>query len=268
MGGLWRRHRLRVEKKRREREKEKEKKRIASVIGIRNLRSGNLLLHRTAMVRPALFRLPFLRATTIRSVFRLNSTPILPPPSTQPGVLRPAASTTLRSLHHSRPRLFSNSTGHENGGDESKLTFSERLKHLIKSYGWYALGVYLLVGAVDFGVSFAAVNLIGAEHVSHAAASVKESVYGMLNTRPPEPGREEMDRAVGQPHAGAKEGLYAMIVLAWTIHKTVFLPVRVGLTAAFTPRLVNWLRSRGWAGSQGTKRVAEELRQRIRRGRD
>ena len=126
--------------------------------------------------------------------------------------------------------------------------------------------MYFLVGAVDFGVAFAAVNLIGAEHVSRIATSAKESVYGIFTSRPPEPGRDEMDKAVGQP--GAREGLYAMIVLAWTVHKTLFLPLRVGLTAAFTPRLVNWLRSRGWTGSQGTRRAAEELRQRIQRDRD
>lgn len=125
--------------------------------------------------------------------------------------------------------------------------------------------MYLFISTVDFGVAFAAVNLLGAEHVSRVAASAKESVYGILNSRPPEPGREEMNGAVTQSQPGGREGLYAMIVLAWTVHKTLFLPIRVGLTAAFTPRLVNWLRSRGWVGSQGTRKAAEELRQRIRR---
>ena len=124
------------------------------------------------------------------------------------------------------------------------------------------------MSTIDFSVAFAAVNLIGAEPVSRVAASAKESVYAIFNSRPPEPGREEMDKVVVQPQNGGQEGLYAMIVLAYTIHKTLFLPLRVGLTAAFTPRLVNWLRSRGWAGSQGTRRAAEELRQRIRRDRD
>ena len=200
------------------------------------------------MVRPGLFRLPFLRTASIRSVFRLNSTPILPLSSTRNGTLRPATNTTYRYFHHSQPRLSSQSAEPQHEKDESKFTFSQRLKRLIKSYGWYALGVYLFISTVDFGVAFAAVNLLGAEHVSRVAASAKESVYGILSSRPPEPGREEMDGAVTQPQPGGREGLYAMIVLAWTIHKTLFLPVRVGLTAAFTPRLVNWLRSRGSGG--------------------
>jgi len=128
--------------------------------------------------------------------------------------------------------------------------------------------MYILISAIDFGVAFAAVNLIGAEHVSRVAASAKKSVYEIFSSRPSEPGREEMDSAVAHSQPGGREGLYAMIVLAWTIHKTLFMPIRVGLTAALTPRVVNWLRSRGWAGSQGTRRAAEELRQRIRRERD
>ena len=222
------------------------------------------------MVRPGLFRFPLLRTAAVRSVFWLNPTPILPVSSAHTAALRPAANTGFRFFHRSQPRLTSNSNpgggGYET--DQSTLTFSQRLKHLIKSYGWYALGVYFLISTVDFGVAFAAVNLIGAEYVSGVAVSAKESVYGIFNSRPPEPGREEMDKAVTQSQTGGQEGLYAMIVLAWTIHKTLFLPLRVGLTAAFTPRLVNWLRSRGWAGSQGTRRAAEELKQRIRRDRD
>jgi hypothetical protein len=100
--------------------------------------------------------------------------------STRTGALRPAANAGFRYFHHSQPRLSSNSTGHEHEKDESKLTFSQRLKHLIKSYGWYALGVYFLISTIDFGVAFAAVNLIGAEHVSRVATSAKESVYGIF----------------------------------------------------------------------------------------
>ncbi|KAF9484453.1 hypothetical protein BDN70DRAFT_903625 [Pholiota conissans] len=147
-------------------------------------------------------------------------------------------------------------------------SMSQRLKHLIKSYGWYALGIYLIVGALDFTVAFIGINLLGADYVSHAAATVKDTVMDFVYTRPVEPGRDELD-PVGQTQAASgKEGLYAMIVLAYTIHKTLFLPLRVGLTAAFTPKIVNWLSARGWAGSAGTRRAAHEMRERIReRGR-
>jgi hypothetical protein len=138
------------------------------------------------------------------------------------------------------------------------------LKHLIKSYGWYALGVYLVISALDFGVAFVGVNLLGAEYVSQAVAAIKGMVADTLHSRPAEPGRDEMEPIHNAQTKGGQEGLYAMIVLAYTIHKTLFLPVRVGLTAAFTPRLVRWLGNRGWAGGAGTRRAAHEMRERIR----
>lgn len=187
-----------------------------------------------------------------------------------PRVTAPILPTTLRTTsaltRSARPvqkRLFQNFTARlakSTSSDDipphslpEDATISQKLKHLIKSYGWYALGVYLVFSALDFGVAFAAINLLGAEQVSAVAATVKTSLYGAFNSKPPEPGKEEIETASGSGH----EGLYAMLVLAYTIHKTLFLPFRVGLTAAFTPRLVGWLRVRGWAGGAGTRRAAE-----------
>lgn len=147
-------------------------------------------------------------------------------------------------------------------------SLSQRLKHLIKSYGWYALGVYIVLSALDFGVAFVGVNLLGAEYVSQAAAGIKGMVADTLHSRPAEPGRDEIEPIHNAQAKGGQEGLYAMLVLAYTIHKTLFLPVRVGLTAAFTPRLVRWLGNRGWAGGAGTRRAAHEIRDRIRERRD
>lgn len=141
-------------------------------------------------------------------------------------------------------------------------TMSQRLKHLIKSYGWYALGVYLIFSVLDFGVAFVGVNLLGAEYVSSVAASARAMVSDLLHSRPAEPGRDEIDRA--QASSGGQEGFYAMLVLAYTVHKTLFMPIRLGLTAAFTPKIVGWLSARGWAGSAGTRRAAHEMRERIR----
>lgn len=128
--------------------------------------------------------------------------------------------------------------------------------------------MYLIIGVADFTVAFAAVNILGADHVSQVASSIKEYFLAYIPTRPPEPGREEMESAASHVAAGGHEGLYAMIVLAYTIHKTLFLPVRVGLTAGLTPRLVGWLRSRGWAGGAGTKRAMQEMRDKMNQSRE
>jgi hypothetical protein len=145
-------------------------------------------------------------------------------------------------------------------------TLSQRLKQLIKSYGWYALGVYLLMSALDFGVAFVGINLLGAEYVSRLAVSAKSMVTSLIS-KPAEPGLDEVESTRNLVSTEGHEGLYAMLVLAYTIHKTLFLPVRIGLTAAFTPRLVAWLTRKGWAGSAGTKRAAQEMREKFRRRR-
>lgn len=224
------------------------------------------------MVRNVIFRIPLLRALVPRV-----SKPLLPftrlaatvEPATS--LTRPGARPGTRLFHHIPARLTSSRSPSPSSPTDPQLppdaTLSQRLKHLIKAYGWYALGVYALLSVADFTVAFAGVNILGAEYVAKVAASVKELVAGLLPAKPIEPGREELDSA-RHVAAGGSESLWAMVVLAYTIHKTLFLPVRVGLTAAVTPRLVGWLRSRGWAGSAGTKRAAQEMRERIRTRRE
>jgi hypothetical protein len=127
--------------------------------------------------------------------------------------------------------------------------------------------VYFILSTLDFGVAFAGINLLGAEHVSRVVDSVKASVSSLVHNRHLEPGREQMDEVPKEGVAigdGGQESLYAMLLLAYTVHKTLFLPVRVGLTAVFTPRLVGWLTRRGWVGSSGAKRAATEMRDKYR----
>ncbi|OCH93121.1 hypothetical protein OBBRIDRAFT_790592 [Obba rivulosa] len=224
------------------------------------------------MVRNFILRFPGLRALVPRV-----SRPLLPLTSrlaAGPSLsLTGSVHSTNRLFHHIPARLTdsrppSPTSPTDPAAPPPDATLSQRLKYLIKSYGWYALGVYLIIGVVDFGVVFAAVNILGADHVAHLAASVKEYVYGLINSTPPEPGREEMDSAAAHSSGSGHEGLYAMLLLAYTVHKTLFLPVRVGLTAAFTPRLVGWLRTRGWAGGEGAKRAARHMRDKLRGNRE
>ena len=221
------------------------------------------------MIRRFIPRLRFFKTFNL-----VKSTPILP--LTSRLGIRSTSPTSFTSLP-SNARLFTQSAHRSSSSPPSSpldnlptlspdSTLSQRLKHLIKSYGWYALGMYIILSAVDFGVAFAGVNLLGAERVSRVAATVKEHVAGLIYTRPAEPGREEVESVSSR--SGSHEGLYAMILLAYTIHKTLFVPIRVGLTAALTPKLVGWLGKRGWVGGAGMKRAAKEMRERIRKPRD
>jgi len=114
------------------------------------------------------------------------------------------------------------------------------------------------------GVAFAGVNLLGAEYVSQLATNVKETVTSFVHSRTSHPSRPEGESVTRPSDQSGHEGLYAMLVVAYTIHKTLFFPVRVGLTAALTPKLVGWLARRGWVGSAGTRRAAVEMRERLR----
>jgi len=119
------------------------------------------------------------------------------------------------------------------------------------------------MSALDFGVAFVGINLLGAEYVSRVAASAKSIVTSLIS-KPAEPALDGVESTKNPQSTEGHEGLYAMLVLAYTVHKTLFLPVRIGLTAAFTPRLVAWLSRKGWAGGAGTKRAAQEMREKFR----
>ncbi|KAI0030777.1 hypothetical protein K488DRAFT_53526 [Vararia minispora EC-137] len=157
---------------------------------------------------------------------------------------------------------FSNSTSHD--PLPPNATLSQRLKHLVRAYGWYALGVYAVVSILDFGVAFAGINILGAEYVSSVATAAKAWVFSLINRTPDAAPAADQTTAAAAT-AGGQEGLYAMLLLAYTVHKTIFLPVRIGVTATCTPRIVGWLRARGWAGSSGTRAAIQDMRERIRR---
>lgn len=218
------------------------------------------------LVRGILPRINFLRVVAPRV-----TAPLLPTSARARGVLTNQPRNTHSRLFHHFPARLANTPPPSPHSSSNSLphnaTLSQRLKHLIKSYGWYALGVYLILSVLDFGVAFVGINLLGAEYVSRVAAQAKGFVNDILHSKPAEPGRDEIDRATHQ-NQGGSEGLWAMLVLAYTVHKTIFLPVRVGLTAAFTPRLVGWLRQRGWAGGAGTRQAASEVREMLRERRN
>ncbi|EIN11372.1 hypothetical protein PUNSTDRAFT_50389 [Punctularia strigosozonata HHB-11173 SS5] len=208
------------------------------------------VLGASRLFRASPVALPFRRAAALPR-FRLNSTSS-----------SSSSSSSSSGSKESYPRDL-----------PSDASLGQRLKHLIKAYGWYALGVYIAASTVDFGLTFAAINFLGAEKVSQWAAAAKAYIKSLLpaSSSEEEEAHEAADAAAqteAKKSAGTgKEGLWAMIVLAYTIHKTVLLPFRVGVTAAVTPKFVGWLAKRGWAGSQGTKRAAQHVRDKYGRNR-
>lgn len=118
-----------------------------------------------------------------------------------------------------------------------KASLRERLKFLTKRYGWWALGVYLAASAVDFSLTFLAIHLLGADHIRSLESSLRRTI-GLEQ-------RSDSEQEDGGRTGGG--GLWTEAVLAYTIHKTLLLPVRVAFTAAVTPSFVKWLVRMGWA---------------------
>jgi hypothetical protein len=148
----------------------------------------------------------------------------------------------------------------------------------MKKYGRHALGVYLFLSAIDFGIAFLGVHLVGAERLEAVKDMVMEQwrkfrpaletdneLIDSATDKAGEVAVDVMERAqegkeASESGAPAQKKrsrtamLWAEAALAYTIHKTLFLPVRVGLTAAWTPKLVKWLTLRGWIGKVSLSR--------------
>ncbi|RPA95455.1 hypothetical protein L873DRAFT_1812760 [Choiromyces venosus 120613-1] len=204
-------------------------------------------------------------------------------------LLRPAIRTSPRptTLHlnlrpHNLRQSFSTSPSPPH--PEKPQTLSARLKHLSREYGYSALGVYLLLSALDFPFCFLAVRYFGTERINKLEASaigfvkpywvslrsaigypVPVPVGGVVEEEE-EKGRgrwDEVKDAEGEVAKGAS--IWTELALAYAIHKS-FIFIRVPLTAAVTPKVVKVLRSWGW--NIGRKGGAKEAVKNVRRGRD
>ena len=158
----------------------------------------------------------------------------------------------LRTSTPSWPRSFSHSAPRRAPQNPSvpSVSLSQRLKDLVKKYGWYAVGVNLCLSATDFSVAFLGVNLLGAEYMTEWMHRMQSHLPSIFK------GKEEVEAA---PAAKPSNTLYAAALVAFVIHKTLFFPIRTGLTVALTPWLVSSLTKRGWVGAAGAKRAAQEM---------
>lgn len=155
-----------------------------------------------------------------------------------------------------------------------------RLRTLFRTHGWSALTIYLILSLADFSLTFLFIWSVGADRVREAEDWVLDCLgwhrgddaAALAEGREPAaPGRVERvlksfnksskpsvagevvgDGAGGVAATGgsssegnAYSAMATTAVLAYAIHKTLLLPVRLGLTAAITPKVVRLLRSWG-----------------------
>jgi len=142
---------------------------------------------------------------------------------------------------------------------EDNASITQRLKTLIKTHGWYTLGVYGVITVLDFTLCFATVYFLGADQVNRLVQPLRSLVDNILH-RETDPAESKDVDPLSSP--SGYDGLYAIAILAFGIHK-LLLPVRVGLTAALTPKLVGFLTARGWVGKGGATRAAIHVREKF-----
>lgn len=146
-----------------------------------------------------------------------------------------------------------------------KATKPTGIKALVKEYGYSALGVYFFLSMLDLPVCYLVVHSVGKEQIEVYENQVKQYFgYGKSDAQ------LEHEQAVGRLETPEeeKEGMFSWFlwtefVLAYGIHKSVFIFVRVPLTAALTPLIVKMLRGWGFKiGSDGlsaTAAIAKDL---------
>ncbi|EPY51071.1 N alpha-acetylation like protein Nat2 [Schizosaccharomyces cryophilus OY26] len=117
-----------------------------------------------------------------------------------------------------------------------RLSLSQRVKDLTKKYGWWALGVYLGISAIDFGISFAFVRTLGTEKIGYIEQSVVGSLRRFFNWEPNEvPSPDEPQTY--------HSSIWTEMVVAYGIHKALIV-ARLPITAAIVPPLVKRFRGR------------------------
>lgn len=122
--------------------------------------------------------------------------------------------------------------------------------------------MYTVLSALDFSLCFVLIHLAGAERIepllAYATGKYRtirygEVVGGEMNAIAAKEAEAERVRAKAEGKKKDKSGwmsrtVLAEMALAYPIHKVALLPVRAGLTVAWTPKFVGWLTRRGWVG--------------------
>lgn len=160
-----------------------------------------------------------------------------------------------------------NTTTKKRQSPEEKLGLSARLKSLFRKHGWTALAIYLFLSLLDFTLTFLFIYAIGADKVRKAEdwvlvqlgwrrvdgemgrmrrvveewkenhPRVTKGVKGKIGAEEREQTKTEGPRPVDQTVDKLEEergysSIATTAVLAYAIHKTLLLPLRVGVTVS------------------------------------
>ncbi|RIA79276.1 hypothetical protein C1645_794622 [Glomus cerebriforme] len=144
----------------------------------------------------------------------------------------------------------------ETGVSEGR-SMTEKFKILTKKYGVSAIVVYLIISALDLGLTFILIQIGGADRVKKVEDWFTETFgnlivlqkKGSTNIPKSENTESDADKYIvvnGNGNRSSKTPSWAStLVIAYGIHK-LLVPFRLGLTAAITPAIVRKLKRMGW----------------------
>ncbi|KAI7859375.1 hypothetical protein BDC45DRAFT_543370 [Circinella umbellata] len=112
----------------------------------------------------------------------------------------------------------------------------------MKKYGTVGVGVYLGLSVIDLSLTMALISYKGADKVKNMEDWVVGNIKGWVGMKHDPDNEEEKMKEV----QGGKVSFTTLFVIAYGIHKTILLPVRLSLTAAITPIVARRLRELGW----------------------
>lgn len=134
------------------------------------------------------------------------------------------------------------------------------LKALVKEYGYSALGVYLFLSALDLPICYVMVHMAGKEKIEEYENNVKQ-FFGFGKSDEELARIQEINRIENETEQKNETADSLFSWFSWTefaiaygIHKSVFIFVRVPLTAALTPSIVKTLRN--WGFKIGSDKLA------------
>lgn len=144
-----------------------------------------------------------------------------------------------------------------------KAGFMDKIKQLVKQYGYTGVAVYLGISTLDLAATFVIVKAAGMDKIEKAQDWVIENVGHYFGYKP-HPHTHTASAPGGTTTTGAAavdldkvddeqvgaiynkaSGLWSVFVIAYGIHK-LLVPLRVVATSMITPPLVKWLVRKGW----------------------
>ncbi|KAF9437316.1 hypothetical protein BGZ76_001203 [Entomortierella beljakovae] len=130
----------------------------------------------------------------------------------------------------------------------------DKIKDMIKKYGYTGVVVYLGISMIDLAATFVLVKALGMEKIELAQDWVIDHAGRYFGYKKDphhhhsHDGQDDLDK-LDDEQVGAiynkASGLWSVFVIAYGIHK-LLVPFRVVATSMITPPLVKWLIKRGW----------------------